>query len=91
MHAKRARSVRQRGFLQLFRCKFYHSPVCRGVAPDGGRLPARAPTSARAPLAPAVLAGCARRGDREVLEAYVNMMSNVLDDAPRFEEPESDG
>ena len=86
LHASRARPWRRRGFLQLTRCKSHHRRVCRGVAPDGGGRPARAPTSARAPLAPAVLAGCAREGDQGPLEAYVNMMLNVLDDACLLQE-----
>ena len=90
LHAKRARPARQRGFLQLTRCKLYHRPVNRGDARDGGGRPARAPTSARAPLAPAVLAGCAREGDQGPLAAHVNMMLNVLGDACRLQDAGSD-
>ena len=86
LHAKRARLRGSRGFLQLTRCKSHHRPVCRGVAPGGGGRPARVPTSARTPLAPAVLAGCAREGDQGPLAAHDNMMSNVLDDACRLQD-----
>ena len=90
LHAKRARPARQRGFQDLTRCKSHHHRVCRGVAPDGGRRPARAPTFARTPLAPAVLAGCAREGDQGPLAAHDKIMLNIFDDACRLQDIESD-
>ena len=89
-HAKRASPARQRGSLQLTRCKFHHRLVCRGAAPDGDGRPPRAPTSARTPRARAMLAGCAREGDRGPLKAHVNMMLIVLGDACRMQDAGAD-
>ena len=74
MHAKRAPPARQRGFLQLTRCKLNHRPVNRGDARDGDGRPARAPTSARTPRSLAACWQGARKREKEVLKAYVNMM-----------------
>ena len=82
--------MRHRAFLQLTRCMSNHRPVCRGVAPDGDGRPARAPTFARTPRSLAPCWQGARRGDNEVLEAYVNKMLNVFADAWRLQDIDFD-
>ena len=80
-HAKRSRPLGSRAFLLLTRCMSNHRRVCRGVARDGGRRPARAPTFARTPRCLALCWQGARRGDNEDLEAHVNIMLNIFADA----------
>ena len=90
MHAKRAPPARQRGFLQLCRC-IPTPPRMNRALPARVAVPtARAPTCARAPRSIAPCWQGARRGDQEVLEAYVNKMLNVLDDACRLQEAGGD-
>ena len=67
------------------------SPQWRGgVALDGDGRPPRAPTSARPPIARAVLAGCAREGEKGIMAARVkDMMLNIFARAWRVQDIES--
>ena len=81
MHALRALVQDRRLFFQLTRCKSHRRPMHRGDARDGRDRPTRALTCARPPDRLAPCWQGARKAEKEVLQAHVNMMSNVFERA----------